>query len=63
MVTPLILMLKTTILPEKSTFKWLGVGNGEVDGFGVDKNGMEHAKKLGKLSKSGKSKSKKTSKS
>ena len=38
-------------------------GNSEIDGFGVGKNGVEHAKKLGKLSKSGKSKSKKTSKS
>ena len=44
-------------------------GDGEIDGFGVDGNGVEHAKKseklskLGKLSKPRKSKSKKTSKS
>ena len=50
-------------------------GNGKVDGFGISENGMEHAKKSGKtsksqklfkskkLSKSGKSKSEKTSKS
>ena len=38
-------------------------GNGEVDGFCVGRNGVEYAKKSGKLSKSGKSKSKKTSKS
>ena len=37
--------------------------NGKVDGFDVDENGMEHAKKSGKLSKSGKSKSEKMSKS
>ena len=38
-------------------------GNSEVNGFGVDGNGVEHTKKSGKLSKSGISKSKKTSKS
>ena len=38
-------------------------GNSKVDEFGVGKNGVEYAKKSGKLSKSGKSKSKKTSKS
>ena len=37
--------------------------NNKVDGFDIGKNGMEHAKKSGKLFKSGKSKSKKTSKS
>ena len=37
--------------------------NGKVDEYGVGRNGMEHAKKSGKLSKSRKSKSKKTSKS
>ena len=35
----------------------------EIDGFGVSGNGMKHAKKLGKLSTSGKSKSEKTFKS
>ena len=38
-------------------------GNGEVNRFGVSKNGIEHAKKSGKLSKSRKSKSKKIFKS
>ena len=38
-------------------------GNSEVDGFGVGRNGVAYVKKSGKLSKSGKSKSKKTSKS
>ena len=38
-------------------------GNSGVNGFGVNRNGVEHAKKSGKLSKSGKSKSKKTFKS
>ena len=38
-------------------------GNGKVNGFDVSRNGVEHAKKSGKLSKSGKSKSEKTSKS
>ena len=37
--------------------------DGEVDRFGVSGNGVEHAKKSEKLSKSGKSKSEKTSKS
>ena len=37
--------------------------NGEVNGFGINRNDVKHAKKSGKLSKSGKSKSKKTSKS
>ena len=37
--------------------------NGEVNKFGVGKNGVEHTKKSRKLSKSGKSKSKKTAKS
>ena len=35
----------------------------EVDGFGMSRNDMEYAKKLGKLFKLGKSKSKKTFKS
>ena len=38
-------------------------GNSKVDRFGVGKNGVEHIKNLGKLFKSGKSKSEKTSKS
>ena len=38
-------------------------GNSEVNRFGVSGNSVEHAKKPGKLSKSRKSKSKKTSKS
>ena len=38
-------------------------GNGEVNGFGVGRNGMEHAKKSGKLFKSRKLKGEKTSKS
>ena len=63
MAAPLTLILKTTVPPEMSTFERLGVGNGEVDRFGIDKNGVEHAKKSRKLSKSGKSKSEKTSKS
>ena len=37
--------------------------NGEINRFDVCGNGVEHAKKLGKLSKSEKSKSEKTSKS
>ena len=63
MAAPLTLMLKTTVLPEKLSPEWLGVGDDEVNGFGVGENGVEHAKKSGKLSKSGKSKSEKTSKS
>ena len=63
MAAPLILMLKTTIPLEKSTPEWLGVGDSEVDRFGVDRNGVKYAKKSGKLSKSGKSKSEKMSKS
>ena len=63
MAAPLTLMLKTTIPPEKSTLERLGVGDGEVDGFDIDGNGMEHAKKSEKSSKLGKSKSEKTFKS
>ena len=51
------------VLLKKSTFEWLRVGNSEVKEFGVSRNGVEHAKKLEKLFKSGKSKSKKTFKS
>ena len=63
MAAPLTSMLKTTVPPERSTLKRLGVDDGKVHRFDVSGNGMEHAKKLGKLSKSGKSKSEKTSKS
>ena len=63
MAAPLILILKTTIPPERSTLERLGVGNNEVNGFGDGGNGVEHTKKLGKLSKSGKLKSEKTFKS
>ena len=38
-------------------------GNNEINKFGVDRNGVEHTKKSEKLSKSGKLKSKKMSKS
>ena len=44
-------MLKTTVSPEKSTPKRLGVGDGEVNRFGVD-SGMKYAKKSEKMSKS-----------
>ena len=37
--------------------------NSEVNGFGVSRNSIEHAKKSRKLFKSGKSKSEKTAKS
>ena len=62
MATLLTLILKTIISPERSTLKWLGVGDSKVDGFSIG-SGMKHAKKSGKLSKSRKLKSKKTSKS
>ena len=38
-------------------------GNSEVDRFSISRNAVEHAKKSRKLSKLGKSKGKKTSKS
>ena len=38
-------------------------GDNEYNGFSVSRNGVKYAKKLGKLSKSGKSKSEKISKS
>ena len=38
-------------------------GDSEVDGFGISRNYVEHAKKSRKLSKSGKSKNEKTFKS
>ena len=62
-MAPLTSMLKMTVPSERLTPKRLGVSDGEVDRFGISGNGVEHAKKLGKLSKSGKSKSKKMSKS
>ena len=63
MASLLTSMLKTTVQPERLTLERLGVGDGEVNGFGVGGNGVEYAKKSGKSSKSGKSKSEKTSKS
>ena len=62
-MAPLTSMLKMTVPSERLTPKRLGVSDGEVDRFGISGNGVEHAKKSGKLSKSGKSKSEKTSKS
>ena len=63
MAAPLTLMLKTTVSSKRSTLERLGVDDGEVDGFSVSRNVVEHAKKSGKLFKSGKSKSEKMSKS
>ena len=63
MAALLTLMLKTTISLERSTLERLEIDDGEDDGFGVGENGMEYAKNLGKLSKSGKQKSQKTFKS
>ena len=80
---PLTSMLKTTGSPDEPApsrnedsrpASGRNDGDGEVDGFGVGGNGVEHAKKSGKsksektsksrkLSKSGKSKGEKTSKS
>ena len=57
MAAPLTSMLKMTVSSERSTPKRLGVGDGEINRFGVGRNGVKHAKK------SGKSKSEKTSKS
>ena len=59
MAAPLTSMLKTTVLPERSTSERLEVSDSEVDRFGVGENGVEHAKKSGKLSKSGNQKAKK----
>ena len=53
-------ILKMTILLENLTFERLRIGDGEIDKFDVCENDIEHAKKSGKLSKSGKSKSDKT---
>ena len=63
MAAPLILMLKTTILPKRLIPEQLRVSDGEMDRFGVDGNGVKYAKKSRKLFKSGKSKSEKMSKS
>ena len=52
-------MLKTTILLEKLIFERLRVGDDEVNGFSIGRNGVEHIKKSGKLSKSRKLKEKK----
>ena len=57
MAAPFTSMLKIIIPPEKSIFERLGVNDGEINEFDIGKNGVKHAKKLGKLSKSGKSKS------
>ena len=52
-----------TVPSEKSILERLGVGDGEVDGFDIGENGVEHTKKSGKLFKSRKVKIEKTSKS
>ena len=44
MATSLTSMLKANILPERSTFKWLEVGDGEVNRFGVNRNCIKYAK-------------------
>ena len=44
-------MLKTTILPEKSTPKQLGIDDGEVNRFSIN-CGVEYVKKSEKMSKS-----------
>ena len=59
----LISILKITILLKKLIPKRLGIGNDKVNRFGVGGNSIEHAKKLGKLFKLEKSKSKKIPKS
>ena len=63
MAAPFTSMLKTIVSPKRSTSKWLEVDDGKVNEFGVSENGIKHAKKSGKLSKLGKSKREKTSKS
>ena len=63
MAAPLTSILKMTVSLERSTPERLGVSDNEVDRFGIGGNGVEHAKKSEKLSKSRKSKSEKTSKS
>ena len=49
MAIPFTSMLKTTISLERSNFEWLGVGNNEVNRYGVGENSVEHTKNLGKL--------------
>ena len=44
-------MLKTTILPERSTLEQLGVNNDEVNRFDISDD-VKHAKKSKKTSKS-----------
>ena len=51
-----------TVSSKRSTSERLGVGDGEIDRFGVDGNDIEYAKRSKKLSKSGKSKREKMSK-
>ena len=51
MMVSLISMLKTSISPEKSTSKWLGVGDNKVNRFGIG-GGIKYAKKLEKMFKS-----------
>ena len=63
MAAPFTSMLKTIVSLERSTSKQLEVDDDEVNEFGVGENGIKHAKKSGKLSKLGKSKREKTSKS
>ena len=43
-----ILMLKTTILLEKLILEWLGVGDGDVNRFGIS-DSVKYAKKLEKM--------------
>ena len=52
-------MLKMIIPLEKLISKWLKIDDGEINGFGIDENGVEYAKKSGKLFKLRKSKRKK----
>ena len=51
MAASLTLMLKTIVLLEKLTPKRLGVGDSEVNGFGVSSS-VKHTKKLEKTFKS-----------
>ena len=45
-------MLKTTAPSERSISEKLGVDDGKDDGYGIGGDGVEHAKKSRKLSKS-----------
>ena len=62
MAAPLTSMLITTVLLEKLTPEQQEIDNGKVNGFGVGANDVKHTKKLEKLSKLGKSKREKMSK-